>query len=751
MDDPGRTAEKLTEIETRLGEVFETVSQLPGVQGRPFSRCEEALARLQAQEETRRVRMAVVGPIKSGKSTLTNALFGGDFLKRGAGVVTSIVTRIQPGDHPSAVLTFKTWEEVNQELEEALILVPSFVAARPEKGVDLRLESDRRELARALAQLGPDQLIAQDTRNMNAMLLSAFLSGYGQVLDILGAETVQKTFQGPDFPRHKEFVGNENLAVFLKDVELTLPGPEEWKDRVEIADCQGSDSPNPLHLVMIEDYLFRVHLILYVVSSRTGLRQADIRFLSLLRDMGLLENILFVVNVDISEHEGVDDVRALVDRVAGEISLIRPGAEVVAVSALFNLLSGAGPDTAPREAARLEQWREDRDLVDFLSQGSRRLSALLHQRLLTDRAALVAANKAGRLQVMAAAASDWVRLHRDLLSRDRDQMEKALARLGQEREGLEHIRAMIRDALDGVIKKSRASLGWDVDRFFDPMAGPVFTGARKFVHRFVPNMESLEKRRFNVAVHAAFQELKTGLDRYMAETANPQVAGFVRQKEEEIAGLVAQAGEPYRIMMREASGRFARILSAAAPSGDEAGKAPEPEPLRLDLSEVRRTRGLAMPPLRSALRYSARVRTEAVIRLGAYRAFHSIRTLFARDRPASDMSSARAIRDAVRRMKGETLRSLAEQFMDFRENLKFQYLYRLLDFAAQALLDELDDRFRGFSVGLEESRGLLDTRDQERQEAGRLLEVLEWDLREVRRKLDAVRRDLSEPGANAEA
>ena len=83
--------------------------------------------------------------------------------------------------------------------------------------------------------------------------------------------------------------------------------------------------------------------------------------------------------------------------------------------------------------------------------------------------------------------------------------------------------------------------------------------------------------------------------------------------------------------------------------------------------------------------------------------------------------------------------------------MKFQYLYRLLDFAAQALLDELDDRFRGFSVGLEESRGLLDTRDQERQEAGRLLEVLEWDLREGRRKLDAVRRDLSEPGANAEA
>ncbi|RLC10893.1 MAG: hypothetical protein DRH43_05365, partial [Deltaproteobacteria bacterium] len=38
----------------------------------------------QLGEET--IRIAVVGSIKSGKSTLVNAIFGGDYLKRGAGV-----------------------------------------------------------------------------------------------------------------------------------------------------------------------------------------------------------------------------------------------------------------------------------------------------------------------------------------------------------------------------------------------------------------------------------------------------------------------------------------------------------------------------------------------------------------------------------------------------------------------------------------------------------------------------------------
>jgi tRNA U34 5-carboxymethylaminomethyl modifying GTPase MnmE/TrmE len=44
------------------------------------------------------VRIAVVGAIKSGKSSMVNALLSRDYLKRGAGVATSIVTRMRQGD-----------------------------------------------------------------------------------------------------------------------------------------------------------------------------------------------------------------------------------------------------------------------------------------------------------------------------------------------------------------------------------------------------------------------------------------------------------------------------------------------------------------------------------------------------------------------------------------------------------------------------------------------------------------------------
>jgi len=47
-----------------------------------------------------------------------------DFLKRGAGVVTSIVTKIRKGDLMRAQLFFKSWDEINREIRQALALFP---------------------------------------------------------------------------------------------------------------------------------------------------------------------------------------------------------------------------------------------------------------------------------------------------------------------------------------------------------------------------------------------------------------------------------------------------------------------------------------------------------------------------------------------------------------------------------------------------------------------------------------------------
>ena len=93
-----------------------------GLQGQHW---QKVLSQVQAHVAEDTCRLAVVGAVKSGKSTMINALVGQDLLRRGAGILTAMVTRVQPGPEAQAVLRFKGWDEINGEIRRALGLLPN--------------------------------------------------------------------------------------------------------------------------------------------------------------------------------------------------------------------------------------------------------------------------------------------------------------------------------------------------------------------------------------------------------------------------------------------------------------------------------------------------------------------------------------------------------------------------------------------------------------------------------------------------
>src|SRR4030042_1280119 len=276
MDSYRSIKEELKKTNQNLLELLSELKFLPHVTENAFAAWEKTCTSIRKQMVEETIRVAVVGAIKSGKSTLTNALFGGDYLKRGAGVITSIVTKIRTGNQLTARLNFKSWEEINDEIDQALVLFPYLKKPTEGQRFEIRQKEARAALKKALETLGADQLITNETRTTQSVVLSSYLNGYDRVSTLLTLDTTLLEYRDADFEKHREFVGNESLAVFLKDLSLEIQH-EQFESHIEIADCQGSDSPNPLHLAMIQDYLTKTHLIGYVVSSRTGLRQADIK------------------------------------------------------------------------------------------------------------------------------------------------------------------------------------------------------------------------------------------------------------------------------------------------------------------------------------------------------------------------------------------------------------------------------------------------------------------------------------------
>ena len=112
----------------------------------------KVLGQVQAHVSEDTCRLAVVGAVKSGKSTMINALVGQDLLRRGAGILTAMITRVQPGPEPRAVLQFKEWGEINGEIHRALGLLPNPRLLERAAPLDLKQAADRELLAQVLAE-----------------------------------------------------------------------------------------------------------------------------------------------------------------------------------------------------------------------------------------------------------------------------------------------------------------------------------------------------------------------------------------------------------------------------------------------------------------------------------------------------------------------------------------------------------------------------------------------------------------------
>ncbi|MBU0987102.1 MAG: dynamin family protein [Proteobacteria bacterium] len=684
------------------------------------------------------IRVAVVGPIKSGKSTFINSLFKGDYLKRGAGVVTSIVTRIRSGKLLNAKLLFKSWDEINADIEQALVLFPSLSWRSESDRFDIRRKKERIDLQQALDALGTEHLITRDARNVNSVLLTSYLKGYERVQAVILADNVTRHYRDGSFAEHRDFVGSETLAVYLKDVQLEI-NTGTIDSNIEIADCQGSDSSNPLHIAMIQDYLLTTHLILYVISSRTGLREADIRFLSMINKMGIMDNTLFVVNCDFSEHESLVELNALIAKVKEELALIKTDPEIFPISALFNLFKAQPEHLSPKDGLRLEQWEKESALTVFSDQETERFKSYVYQKLTRERYALLLKNHLERLGVIAAGIDQWIYINQNLLSRDADSAGEIISKVAQHQESVKRMKTVIKNTLDGAVQKMQQKLKSDVDRFFDIRSGKVIKDVVEYIRSYRVSYdeygENLKSTGFSNALYLIFQDFKHALDTYMAETVNPEVIRFVRTEELWIKNHLDSIADPYHLMVQDALSDYNQMMKSfgiinRAQAWQKRIRLP-------DLESIKNQMGLSLPPAVASLRYTAKIKTEAVLRLG----FYTVVKLFKRllKKPIQGKEEVLALEDGVLRMKRETEKSIIFLFKDYRENIKFQYFLKLIEAVSNNLYEALLDRFQAYVTDLSNMVELVSQKRFDKEQASEILKEMELTARQINQRIDAVR------------
>jgi len=737
---------ELLKISKDISDLFSNATSIPGMSDHPFHTWEKTNAGVNRQLLEETIRVAVVGPIKSGKSTFINSLFKGEYLKRGAGVITSIVTRVRNGNKLRARLLFKSWDEINSDIAQALVLFPTLERRTENDAFDLRHQKERMDLQKALDSQSLNHLIANGVRNADSILLSSYLKGFEKVKTMLSSEVNTKEYENDEFTEHWNFVGDDSMSVYLKDIQLEIDSGD-IESNIEIADCQGSDSPNPLHLAMIQDYLLLTNLIIYVISSRTGIREADIKFLSIINKMGIMDNVLFVVNCDFSEHESKGDLKALIESIREDLVMIKSSPEIYSISALYNLFKTPSLQLSQKDRMRLAQWEKETELVSFSDVETERFEISFYDKLSRGSYALLLKNHLERLNVILSGIRHWVFVNQKILTKDADSADEIMAHIKKHRLRMNQIKSVIKSTLDGSMQQINQELRKDIDRYFDARSGNIIRDVVEFIKNYTipyPKYEEqIKTSGFSNTLYLIFQEFKLALDTFMAETVNPEIIRFVRNKEAHIHEQLMAIADPFDVIVHDAVVEYNSMM-------DNVGINPfyeTPKSVDLpDIGAIKAAAGLTLPPAVAHMRYTAKIKTEATMRFGLYKVVRIFKKILNKPIQGNNEGEALALKDGVSSMKRETEKSILFHFKDYQENIKFQYTYKLVDALSNSLYGSLLDRFEIYTSDLSNLVSQINNKMIDREQMVELLNMMALSCSKTDEKINDIREKIKALG-----
>jgi hypothetical protein len=681
-------------IEAAVSEILSVIDRMdtvPGMSDDQLHSMKTRCAGIPEQIRSNRIRIAVVGVIKSGKSTLINAMTGKEVVKRGAGVVTAVTTRIRKGRKNRAVLFLKSWDDVNNTLKNVLEMFPEddIPSLAIDPGTfDLRRKPDRDFLNRVYEKLAGAFPVTDQGIRPEILVIRNALQGYDFCRHHVGPDREQLFFEGRQFEDHKQFTGDAPNAFYVADACLELFG-RTLDPRIELADCQGADSTDPGQLNRILAYLQQANLIIYCISSRTGLRRSDMRFLKIIQGMGLLENIVFVNNCDLSEHDTLDDLQTMARKTAQELTFLLPSPELYSFSALMRLFETMEKKLSRRNRHRLALWQEDSAMASWCSENADRFDARLSALLASHYHRLLLSTHLEHLFHMSAALENKAQLFLDANRHDRENTHKKIIRIQEHARQLESI---VENAIPGAVSGLVREIETHLEDAFEKDAIQIRRKIVDFVHQTsldpAPYLNRFRETGVKKAVYLMFQDFRRDLDLFVMTDILPEIKALAARQESRIQDYFQSLLDTYRIDLSKISlisdpseDADVQTRLAAMQNEFEAG---------VDVQAIKKILGLTLPDMTLLPRYPGRTQTRALTGMGLSFVTRFFRSLLDRQTAFSFSSGFDA---AGRRIKKQALQGIDSQIEQFHVRMKQAYFTPLIQAVTRDVVKKIHDRF----------------------------------------------------------
>lgn len=718
-----------TIIDDALG-IFQLAQEVPQLWDDSFTAYPAKIGQISGQIREGRLKIAVVGVIKSGKSTFVNSLLGKELVKRGAGVVTSMTTRIRNGRKNQAILYFKSWDHINSQLQNALLLFPGSGAEKKAvNDFDIRRKNDRAYLAAAYQQLSHDFYDTTAEIRPETLMIKYALCGFESCRDLVQADETSVRFVSKEFDKHKDFTADPNMAFYLKDVCLEVFG-KTMDPHIEIADCQGADSTDPAQLSQVLAYVESSNLIVYCVSSRIGLRQSDITFLKQIKNLGLLSNIVFINNCDLTEHENIDDLIKIEAGIQKTLEFLEIHPRIFSISALYNLFFSLESKLNKKDLNRLQSWQEEKQSVEYCDVKTQEFNTFFKQVIEKKRSRLLISNHLKRLALILGQLDQRADIFLDLLSSDQLKEETAKKRLKALHHNASRLEAIVANSLEGAVSGLKQDIELNLKNAFIHDENAILKKAQDYIQASFLDVEKYksitDESGFRQILYLLFQDFKRGLDLYVIQAVKPEIKRLVQAQEAKITAYFNALCDSYQVDVLTDPYVQSDIRSTWPVQKDGFNRC-------VDIGEIKKILGLQLPDRVFEASYSTRIKTSVFADFSLHTMVILVSSIFNKK---SEFSFSPGLKTAVLKIKKENQQIIKDQFKQFHTTLRVSYFLPLIEAATRDFKETIKERFNQYHFLETEMDQVFSLKNAEKKEQKK-------KIQDIKGKIESLCRDIA--------
>ncbi|MCP4673665.1 MAG: dynamin family protein [Desulfobacula sp.] len=696
--------------------ILQECEKIPQMYDHSFDVHQKTCHRILEDIQSNYLKIAVVGAIKSGKSTFINSLIGKDLVKRGAGVVTSITTRIRKGKKNRAHIYFKSWDTINLQLQRALELFPGSPDCDEFKSknfsdFDIRRNKDREILKKIFKILTSDFPVSKKGIQPETLLIKHAIQGFDTCKKRVKPDETSLIFESKEFEQHKIFTSDPDIAFYIKDVCLELYGKIIDPD-IEIADCQGADSIDPGQLSHILNYLESSNLIIYCISSRTGLRQADIEFLNQIKNLGLLDNVIFINNCDFSEHENLDDLIKIEKGIKESLEFLEIHPRVFSLSALYNLFyqfSMKGKSKLnKKEKIRLKLWQEEKKIIQYCDLHTSDFNEFFKEMIDKNRQDFLFFNHFKRLTAILSHVQQHADIFLDLLSSDKSKETKTVQTLDLLEQNATRLESMVKKSIGNYVQDLKDKIHQNLHNAFVHDHADVLSKTLDYINNAasidVEQYKTCSESSFNQILYLMFQDFKRRLDIYELENVKPELKSFVKTQEELIISYFHSLFDSLKIdLLKDDNPGAVENLSNPEIIYDGA----------ISFENIKKILGIEMPGPVFEAKYTSKIKANVFTGFS----FHTISGILSSLFKKNNMFSfSPGLNTAALKIRQENLKLIKAQFRQFFINMENDYFTPLIDAVTRDFKEKINERFAMYHSYKKEAEDIFSLKLCEKQD-----------------------------------